>query len=137
MNKNILCVLLAILISTIAMPVSTAQVNNVDAHSVYVRYIDGASEVKTTISGLNASSVVYVENYYTTDSHGNQKLYASRRYETITNTPEISFNIYRPRDTRGTEYSIIERIVINKKVKTTLGRVDLGKYWRQREMRNN
>jgi len=88
-----------------------------------------SAELRVDITPPEPGRLVYVENYYSVDSEGKPKFYSSSRlFDEVVGTQKVSFNILRPKDGRGTRYSLIEKVFIVNGDRTTAW-VDLHKYW--------
>ena len=104
--KNILILVLLALLSVGVASAGTSMT----AKYLGFNHAFGTLDMQINVSTTENGDLVYVENYYSTDSHGNLKYYSGDRYEL--SGSEI-FGFQRPKDGHGVNYYVVEKILTN------------------------
>lgn len=113
MKRLIRTMIIVILLSPMLMGMAEAaevQYIKINPHELDKNY--NAHRVEVNITTDVIGNLAYIEEYYSVDSYGQPKPYGGIRHEEDLTTNTISFDIMRPRDKEGKEYTSIKAKVI-------------------------
>jgi len=106
MNRSTITIIMAILLSPMLMGIASAaevQYIKINPHELDKNY--NAHRVSVNITLDTVGNLAYVEEYYSVDSYGQPKPFGGIRHDEALTTNEVSFDIMRPRDKEGKEYT--------------------------------
>lgn len=125
-------------ISTSAIPVVSTQINKTNSteliyvNTTYIRFDDfyGVHILSVNVSTKESGHLIYLENYYNVDSHRKPNFYTTEKFydNSISIDKPLNIEIHRPKDRRGSAYSLVEKVFILNGKRTTTW-MDLHKYW--------